>query len=45
MGAHGSIASHRAPGVAILRIRESIILHLIIPRLYQLENRSIPEFV
>jgi len=45
MGAHGSIASHGAPGVAVLRIRKSIILHFIIPWLYQLENRSIPMFV
>lgn len=43
MGANWSRASERAVRVALLRVREGVVLHLIIPGLHMEGGRPIPE--
>lgn len=42
MGAHGSVASQRASRVAVTRVRERVVLDLVVPRLHQLKDRPVP---
>lgn len=42
MGAHWSVASEGASGVAVAGIGEGVVFDLVIPRFYQLKNRAIP---
>lgn len=41
VGTHGTIASERAPGVAVAGVRKRVIFDLIVPRLHQLKNGAI----
>lgn len=42
MGAHWAVALERASGVAVAGVGEGIVLDLVVPRLYQLKDGSIP---
>lgn len=42
MGAHWSVAVERASGVAVAGVGEGVVFDLVIPRLYQLKDGSIP---
>lgn len=42
MGAHWSVTSEGASRVAVAGIGEGVVFDLVIPRFYQLKNRSIP---
>lgn len=41
MGTHGTIASERAPGVAVAGVWKRVIFDLIVPWLYQLKDGAI----
>lgn len=42
MGAHWSIALERAAGVAVAGVGEGVVFDLVVPRLYQLKDGSVP---
>lgn len=42
MGAHWSVALERASGVAVAGVGEGVVFDLVVPRLHQLEDGSIP---
>lgn len=41
VGAHRSIALERASGLAVSGVREGVVFDLVVPRLHELEDRSI----
>lgn len=43
MGAHWAVALERAAGVAVAGVGEGVVLDLVVPRLHQLKDGSIPE--
>lgn len=42
MGAHWSVALERAAGVAVARVGKGVVFDLVVPRLYELKDGSIP---